>query len=677
MKCPVGKLQDPEKGRINVVYIPYSNLFIDYDYVLIDNMYIFKHCYHENKSILLSKIQRDFLNKSPVNDFCEIRPIKTVECDQIMLIRIEVELINMGAHEVDANEFTALFIETYRLFPFNKDQKLYFYIKNLGFILTVREILTNNDHNQGILLKNTEVYISTNSSRLTLLNNNKDNLLMDPDFNFESLGIGGLKKEFAQMFRRAFVQRVFDKDVIKKLGIPHVKGIMLYGPPGTGKTLIAKRLGNLLNSRPPKIVNGPEILNKYIGQSEENIRNLFKDAEDEWRVKKEDSALHIIIFDEIDAICKKRGSTLNSGVGDQVVNQLLSKMDGVESLENVLIIGMTNRLDLIDDALLRPGRFEIHLEISLPDEEARVEIFKIHTKTMYEAGYIDQSVDLKNVAKLSKNYTGAEITAVVKSAVSYALERKVHNEKDDNNEKMNIVGESNIKVYMKDFVQGLEEVKPSFGVNELDFHNFQKTFYETANFTSAVEIGKSFLKKLKNTNLYNTSSLLFYGDPGVGKTTLAVKAALLSMFPFIKMISPRNIIGLSEYEKVNYIKNKFMDAYKSQESIIILDDIEGLIDFVNIGPRFSNSILQALKIFIKEEDKNKLFVFGTGSNVDVLRECGIYECFHGTFRVNKIDQDDFKKLCEQNSNFEEVSYTGDASIKNLLSQLSEPDISLK
>ncbi|KAF9764970.1 Vesicular-fusion protein sec18 [Nosema granulosis] len=676
MRYPVSKITDAEKGRLNVVYIPYSNLFIDYDYVLIDNTYIYKYCFHDHSKILLSKIQRDYLNKSPELDFCEVKPIKTVECDQIMLLRLEVDLINLCNQEVDANEFISHFVETYRLFPFNKDQKLYFYINNLGFIVTVKEILTNNDNNRGILLKNTEVYVSTNSSKLSFLNNNKDNLLLDPNFNFESLGIGGLKKEFSQMFRRAFVQRVFDKDVIKRLGIPHVKGIMLYGPPGTGKTLIAKRLGNLLNARPPKIVNGPEILNKYIGQSEENIRNLFKDAEEEWRLKKEDSALHIIIFDEIDAICKKRGSSMNSGVGDQVVNQLLSKMDGVESLDNVLIIGMTNRLDLIDDALLRPGRFEIHLEISLPDEESRVEIFKIHTKTMYEANYIDESVDLSKIAKLSKNYTGAEITAVVKSAVSYALERKVHNE--TNSEcSMNIVGESNIKIYMKDFVQALEEVKPSFGVNELDFHNFQKTFYETPNFTLAVELGKNFLKKLKNTNLYNTSSLLFYGAPGVGKTMLAVKAAMLSMFPFIKMISPRNIIGLSEYDKVNYIKNKFMDAYKSEESIIILDDIEGLIDFVNIGPRFSNSILQALKIFIKEEDKKKLFVFATSSNVEVLKECGIYECFHGTFKVEKINHDDFLKLCEQNSNFNDVKYTEECSIKSLLSQLSEPDISLK
>ena len=124
------------------------------------------------------------------------------------------------------------------------------------------------------------------------------------DFNFETLGIGGLDKEFSAIFRRAFASRVFPSSVVKKLGIQHVKGVLLYGPPGTGKTLMARQIGKMLNAREPKIVNGPEILNKYVGQSEENIRNLFKDAEIEYRERGDDSDLHIIIFDELDAICR-------------------------------------------------------------------------------------------------------------------------------------------------------------------------------------------------------------------------------------------------------------------------------------------------------------------------------------------------------------------------------------
>lgn len=122
-----------------------------------------------------------------------------------------------------------------------------------------------------------------------------------------------------------------------------------------------------LNSREPKIVNGPEVLDKYVGGSEEKIRELFAEAEVEEKEAGDESMLHIIIFDELDAIMKKRGTTGDStGVNDSVVNQLLSKMDGVDSLNNILIIGMTNRKDMIDEAILRPGRLEVHVEIGLP-----------------------------------------------------------------------------------------------------------------------------------------------------------------------------------------------------------------------------------------------------------------------------------------------------------------------
>jgi len=198
--------------------------------------------------------------------------------------------------------------------------------------------------------------------------------------------------------------------VIEKYGMTHCKGMILYGPPGTGKTLIARKIAGCLNCAEPKVINGPEIFDKFVGGSEENVRKQFADAENDMKTKGDDSDLHVIIFDEIDAICRKRGST-NSGTGvnESVVNQLLSKIDGVDSLNNILIIGMTNRLDMIDEALLRPGRFEIHLEIGLPDEKGRLQIFDIHTKKMRENNLIDKDVDLQKLAKLTKNYTGAEI----------------------------------------------------------------------------------------------------------------------------------------------------------------------------------------------------------------------------------------------------------------------------
>ena len=184
------------------------------------------------------------------------------------------------------------------------------------------------------------------------------------------------------LFRRAFASRVFPPEIMEQLGCKHVKGILLYGPPGTGKTLMARQIGQMLNSREPKIVNGPQILDKYVGESEANIRRLFEEAEEEERRLGPNSGLHIIIFDEIDAICKARGSQAgnSSGVNDTVVNQLLSKIDGVDQLNNILVIGMTNRRDMMDEALLRPGRLEVQIEIGLPNEKGRAQIFKIHTR---------------------------------------------------------------------------------------------------------------------------------------------------------------------------------------------------------------------------------------------------------------------------------------------------------
>ena len=295
------------------------------------------------------------------------------------------------------------------------------------------------------------------------------NSIIAPDFKFENMGIGGLDTEFSTIFRRAFASRIFPPGLVDKLGIQHVKGILLFGPPGTGKTLIARQIGKMLNAREPKVINGPEVLNKYVGQSEENVRKLFVDAEKEYKEKGDESGLHIIIFDELDAVCKQRGSGAGggTGVGDSVVNQLLSKLDGVDQLNNILLIGMTNRMDMIDDALLRPGRLEVHMEISLPDEHGRQQILKIHTQKMRDNNVMATDVDLADLAKHTKNFSGAEIGGLVKSATSFAFNRHV--------KVGTMAGVSddvvNMKVNRGDFQNALEEVKPAFGVSEEELQN--------------------------------------------------------------------------------------------------------------------------------------------------------------------------------------------------------------
>ncbi|KAF4756896.1 hypothetical protein FOZ63_004892, partial [Perkinsus olseni] len=168
----------------------------------------------------------------------------------------------------------------------------------------------------GFVAKETEIEFHNGESGTVRVSSSKpiQRQIFAPDFNFEDLGIGGLSKEFADIFRRAFASRVFPPQVVKNLGITHVRGMLLYGPPGTGKTLIARQIAKFLRAREPKIVNGPEILDKYVGQSEAKIRELFADAEEEQKKEGDNSQLHIIIFDEIDAICRQRG-TVSGGTG--------------------------------------------------------------------------------------------------------------------------------------------------------------------------------------------------------------------------------------------------------------------------------------------------------------------------------------------------------------------------
>ncbi|CAI8035308.1 Vesicle-fusing ATPase [Geodia barretti] len=363
--------------------------------------------------------------------------------------------------------------------------------------------------------------------------------IISPDWDFKQMGIGGLDKEFSDIFRRAFASRVFPPDVVEQLGMKHVRGILLYGPPGTGKTLMARQIGKMLHAREPKIVNGPEVLNKYVGESESNIRLLFAEAETEQKKMGINSALHIIIFDELDAICKQRGTVGGgTGVHDTVVNQLLAKIDGVEQLNNILLIGMTNRKDLIDDALLRPGRLEVQMEISLPSEKGRLEILHIHTALMRKNKKLHSEVDLKHLAEKTRNFSGAEIEGLVRSAVATAMNRMI------NASDKVLVGRNDAEkliVTNADFEHGLQfDVKPAFGISEeqLDRYVFNGIIPWGDNVGEIEEMGRTAIQQIRTSVRTPLVSLLLRGDPGCGKTALAASIARDSNFPFIKILTP-------------------------------------------------------------------------------------------------------------------------------------------
>ncbi|KAF3166831.1 transport between ER and Golgi ATPase protein [Orbilia oligospora] len=467
------------------------------------------------------------------------------------------------------------------------------------------------------------------------------NSIIQPNFKFEDMGIGGLDTEFSAIFRRAFASRIFPPGLVEKLGIQHVKGILLYGPPGTGKTLIARQIGKMLNAREPKVVNGPEILNKYVGQSEENVRKLFADAEKEYKEKAEESGLHIIIFDELDAICKQRGSKNDgTGVGDSVVNQLLSKLDGVDQLNNILLIGMTNRMDMIDEALLRPGRLEVHMEISLPDEFGRRQILKIHTSKMRDNNVMDKDVDINELAGLTKNYSGAEISGVVKSASSFAFNRHV--------KVGTVAGISddieNMKVNRQDFLNAIDEVKPAFGVSEDELANCLQggIIHYNSYVEQILKEGHLFVEQVRKSERTPLVSILLHGPPSSGKTALAAKIAIDSGYPFIKLLSPEAMVGMNEMGKVSYISKVFMDAYKSALSVVVLDNLERLIDYVPIGPRFSNAVLQTIQVLLRRRPDNgrRLLILATTTSRSVLSQLDVLNTFDGELGIPNVGTHD-------------------------------------
>ncbi|AEG17614.1 CDC48 family AAA ATPase [Methanobacterium paludis] len=252
--------------------------------------------------------------------------------------------------------------------------------------------------------------------------------------------IGGLEGA-KQELREAVEWPLKYPENFEKFGVKPPKGVLVYGPPGTGKTLLAKAVANESEANFIAI-KGPELLSKWVGESEKGVREVFKKARQ--------TAPTVIFFDEIDSIASTRGgSSTDSGVTQRVVNQLLTEIDGLEELQDVVVVAATNRVDIIDPALLRPGRFDRHVEVGDPDEEARIAIFKVHTKDMPLA----DDVDLEKLAKRTEGYVGADIEAVCREAVMLTLRDNMEAD----------------KVKMKQFRGAMDKVKPK---KEIDLRQY-------------------------------------------------------------------------------------------------------------------------------------------------------------------------------------------------------------
>ncbi|KAG0631526.1 hypothetical protein M758_1G260800 [Ceratodon purpureus] len=312
---------------------------------------------------------------------------------------------------------------------------------------------------------------------------------------------------------------------------------------------------------------------------------------------------------------------------------------------------MTNRKDLLDEALLRPGRMEVQIEIGLPDEKGRMQILGIHSNKMKENSFLGVDVDLETLAARTQNFSGAELEGLVKSATSFALNRQVNLE-DLSKE----VDEDNIKVTMSDFIMALDEVKPAFGaaINTLEMCRSGGMLPCGEAFSKNLKTAKTLIEQVKKSERTPLMTCLLEGPSSTGKTALAASIAIESGFPFIKIVSAESMIGLQESTKVTMISKVFEDAYKSPFSIIILDDIERLMEYVRIGPRFSNLILQTLLVLVKRRPPKgkKLLVIGTTSERDILEPMGLLESFNVHLEVPKLRPNDMKEVLKAQNFFE-------------------------
>ena len=419
--------------------------------------------------------------------------------------------------------------------------------------------------------------------------------------------VGGLRQEVKAM-RDIVELPLRHPELFTRLGIEPHSGILLYGPPGCGKTLLAKVLASESEAN-MFLINGPEIMNKYYGETEAKIREIFKEAKD--------NSPSIIFIDEIDAIAPKREEAYGD-VEKRVVAQLLALMDGLTDRGNVIVLGATNRPEGVDPALRRPGRFDREFEISVPNEDGRLEILFIHTRGMP----VSDDVDLKDLASELHGYTGADIKSLCREAAMKSIRRYLP-EIDLETEKIPSEVLQSMQIKLMDFYDAMHEVVPT-AMREF-YVERPKVWWKDVGGLDKIKkaLTDNLIVAMKEPSKFTKMGVkpprgaLIYGPPGCGKTLLGRAVATETGANMILVRGPEILSKwIGESEKA--VREIFRKAKAAAPCVVIFDELDSLARYKSGEGGASENVLSQLLTEIEEGISSRVVVIGITNRPDIL-----------------------------------------------------------
>ncbi|MFA9427153.1 CDC48 family AAA ATPase [Natronorubrum sp. A-ect3] len=408
--------------------------------------------------------------------------------------------------------------------------------------------------------------------------------------------IGGLEDELEQV-REIIELPMRHSDLFDRLGVEPPTGVLLYGPPGTGKTLIAQAMANEVGAH-FQTLSGPEIVSKYYGESEERLRDVFHEAAE--------NAPAIVFIDELDAIAPKR-----EDVGDlerRIVAQLLSLLDGMDDSEQVVVMGTTNRVDAVDPALRRPGRFDREIEIGVPDADARTEILRIHARDVA----LSENVDLEQYAESTHGFVGADLENLIRESAMCAV-RRVRDESHADDVRIPDEQLDSIEISDTDVETARHGIEPSAmrevfaEVPDVGWGEIGGLSGAKRTLREAVQWPLEYPDAFDRVSLRPATGVLLYGPPGTGKTLLARAVANEAQSNFISIKGPELIdkyVGESE----RGIRDIFNTARQNAPAVLVFDEIDAIAGTrggsseSNVGERVVSQLLTELDGLEELED---------------------------------------------------------------------------